>query len=40
MISTYTAKYDRTESGNMDQQAELPEVVTEGKILVVIIHKV
>ncbi len=33
MISTYTAKYARTESGYMGQLVEWPEVVTEGKTI-------
>jgi len=33
MLSTYTAKYTRIESGYMGQLVEWPEVVTEGKDL-------
>ncbi len=33
MISTYTAKYTKTESGYMGQLVEWPEVVTEGKTI-------
>ena len=33
MISTYTAKYSKTESGYMGQLVEWPEVVTEGKTI-------
>lgn len=33
MVSTYTAKYTRIESGYMGQLVEWPEVVTEGKTL-------
>ena len=33
MISTYTAKYSRVESGYMGQLVEWPEVVTEGKTI-------
>ena len=33
MISTYTAKYIRVESGYMGQLVEWPEVVTEGKTI-------
>lgn len=33
MISTYTAKYIKTESGYMGQLVEWPEVVTEGKTI-------
>lgn len=33
MLSTYTAKYTRIESGYMGQVVEWPEVVTEGKDL-------
>ena len=31
MISKYTAKYSKTESGYIGQLVEWPEVVTEGK---------
>jgi len=33
MISTYSAKYSKTESGYMGQLVEWPEVVTEGKTI-------
>ena len=33
MISTYTAKYIKTDSGYMGQLVEWPEVVTEGKTI-------
>ena len=33
MLSNYTAKYTKTESGYMAQLVEWPEVVTEGKNL-------
>jgi len=33
MISTYTAKYIKIESGYMGQLIEWPEVVTEGKTI-------
>ncbi len=33
MLSTYTAKFTRIESGYMGQLVEWPEVVTEGKDL-------
>jgi len=33
MLSTYTAKYSRIESGYMGQLVEWPEVVTEGSSL-------
>jgi len=33
MVSTYTAKYTKIESGYMGQLVEWPEVVTEGKSL-------
>lgn len=33
MISTYTAKYIRVESGYMGQLVEWPEVVTEGETI-------
>ena len=33
MLSNYTAKYTKTESGYMAQLVEWPEVVTEGKTL-------
>jgi len=33
MISTYTGKYTKIESGYMGQLVEWPEVVTEGKTL-------
>ena len=33
MISTYTARYIKTESGYMGQLVEWPEVVTEGKTI-------
>ena len=33
MISTYTAKYVKTESGYMGQLVEWSEVVTEGKTI-------
>ena len=33
MLSTYTAKYTKIESGYMGQLVEWPEVVTEGKTL-------
>jgi len=33
MISTFTAKYTRIESGYMGQLVEWPEVITEGKTL-------
>jgi len=33
MVSTYTAKYTRIESGYMGQLVEWPEVVTEGKTI-------
>ncbi|MCE5249431.1 type II toxin-antitoxin system HicB family antitoxin [bacterium] len=33
MLSNYTAKYTRIESGYMEQLVEWPEVVTEGKTL-------
>jgi predicted RNase H-like HicB family nuclease len=33
MVSTYTAKYTKIESGYMGQLVEWPEVVTEGKTL-------
>ena len=33
MISTYTTKYTKTESGYMGLMVEWPEVVTEGKTI-------
>ena len=33
MLSNYTAKYTRTNSGYMGQLVEWPEVITEGKTL-------
>jgi predicted RNase H-like HicB family nuclease len=33
MVSTYTAKYTRIESGYIGQLVEWPEVVTEGKTI-------
>lgn len=33
MISTFTAKFTRIESGYMGQLVEWPEVITEGKTL-------
>jgi predicted RNase H-like HicB family nuclease len=33
MISAYTAKYTKTNSGYMGQLVEWPEVITEGKTL-------
>ncbi|MBU4253855.1 MAG: type II toxin-antitoxin system HicB family antitoxin [Acidobacteria bacterium] len=33
MISTYTAKYLKTDSGYMGQLVEWPEVVTEGRTI-------
>lgn len=33
MVSTYTAKYTKIDSGYMGQLVEWPEVVTEGKTL-------
>ena len=33
MVSTYTAKYTKIDSGYMGQLVEWPEVVTEGKSL-------
>lgn len=33
MISMYTAKYTKTETGYMGQLVEWPEVVTEGRTL-------
>jgi len=33
MVSTYTAKYTKTDSGYMGQLVEWPEVVTEGRTL-------
>jgi len=33
MISTYTAKYTKIDSGYMGQLVEWPEVITEGKTL-------
>ena len=33
MISTYTAKYSKTESGYMGQLVEWPEVVSDGKTI-------
>ena len=33
MLSNYTAKYTKTESGYMAQLVEWPEIVTEGKTL-------
>lgn len=33
MLSNYTAKYTKTESGYMTQLVEWPEIVTEGKTL-------
>lgn len=33
MLSTYTAKYTRINSGYMGQLVEWPEVITEGKTL-------
>ena len=33
MVSTYTAKYTKIDSGYMGQLVEWPEVVTEGKAL-------
>lgn len=33
MLSTYTAKYTKIDSGYMGQLIEWPEVVTEGKTL-------
>jgi len=33
MVSTYTARYVKTESGYMGQLMEWPEVISEGKTL-------
>lgn len=33
MVSTYTAKYTKIDSGYMGQLVEWPEVITEGKTL-------
>ncbi len=33
MLSNYSAKYTRTDSGYMGQLVEWPEVITEGKTL-------
>ncbi|RKY58952.1 MAG: type II toxin-antitoxin system HicB family antitoxin [Candidatus Latescibacterota bacterium] len=33
MVSTYTAKYTKTDSGYMGQLVEWPEVITEGRTL-------
>ncbi len=33
MISTYTAKYTKVDSGYMGQLVEWPEVITEGRTL-------
>ncbi len=33
MLSNYTAKYTRVDSGYMGQLVEWPEVITEGKTL-------